>query len=64
MQGSSKQIHYKQPLIKDARDENLRESYQILYDSSFINKGKVNFQRKGSINLSYSFLPGDVLTKK
>ena len=33
-------------------------------DSSFINKGKVNFQRKGSINFSYSFLPEDVLTKK
>lgn len=40
------------------------DSYNILSASSEAGKRRVNFRHKGSVNFSYSFLPGDVMSKK
>ncbi|CAI2360798.1 unnamed protein product [Moneuplotes crassus] len=49
---------------EDTRYQDSRDSYHSLQKSSSRSRRRVNFKRKGSINFSYSFLPGDIMNRK
>jgi hypothetical protein len=59
----SSRIKFNKGRMEESRQSS-DDSYNILSGSSEMIKRKVNFRHKGSVNFSYSFLPGDVMSRK
>ena len=57
-------IRFDKGRVTESRHSSREHHSNYFNDSSYnSNKRRVNFKHKGVINFSYSFLPGDVLTK-
>lgn len=57
---SNQEKVFKKPKSQHLRQPESRSSKYYLEDSIRGNHARVDFRRKGSVNFSYSFLPGDV----
>jgi len=57
-------VNYKRIQSEEARNESSRSTYQLNDSGSEGLRRRVNFKHRGSVNFSYSFLPGDIMSRK